>query len=346
MKAVLLKENQQIAVEEVREPELLKNTDVIIKIVKSAICGSDIHIKEGMIPVNTGTIMGHEFMGVVESVGSDVARFKPGDRVSAPPAVWCGACPACKRGQAQYCETLNIWGGGELLGPDLTGAQCGYVRMPNADLCLTPVPDNVSDEDAVFVGDVFSTGYHAVCSGDIQTGDTVAIFGCGPIGLGAVASAWQFGPSQVLAVDMMENRLALAEKYGAIPINAGEGDAAERIREMTGGQGADVVVEAIGNPAAFGSVLKSVRRGGAVSIVGLFPTPIEFPIHEMSMYGIRLNMGLAGITYGPRLMPLLETGRVSMKELITHTFPLEEAVKAYEVFENSKDQCMKVILEP
>ena len=346
MKAVVLKENKRIAVEEVPEPELQKNTDVIVRVQKSAICGSDIHIIHGMIPVNPGTIMGHEFMGVVEAVGSDVKRFKSGDRVSAPPAVWCGACPACRRGQAQYCETLNIWGGGEMLGPELTGAQCGLVRMPNADLCLTPVPDNVSDEDAVFVGDVFSTGYHAVYAGDIRTGDTVAVFGCGPIGLGAVASAWQFGPSRVVGVDMMANRLSLAEKFGAIPVDAGEGDPAERIREMTGGQGADVVVEAIGNPDAFPSVLQSVRRGGAVSIVGLFPSPIEFPIHEMSMYGVRLNMGLAGITYSPKLMSLLESGRVSMKELITHTFPLEEAVEAYEIFEKSKDKCMKVILEP
>ena len=174
----------------------------------------------------------------------------------------------------------------------------------------------------------------------------MAIFGCGPIGLGAVASAWQFGPSQVLAVDMMENRLALAEKFGAIPINAGEGDGGRTDSGNDRGAGGGCGGRSHRKPAAFGSVLKSVRRGGAVSIVGLFPTPVEFPIHEMSMYGVRINMGLAGITYGPRLMPLLESGRVSMKELITHTFPLEEAVKAYEVFENSKDQCMKVILEP
>lgn len=347
MKAVVLQTGNQFAVEEVPEPKLQKNNDVIIKVTKAAICGSDIHAKHGLIPgIAPGTVIGHEFVGVVEEVGSDVTRFKPGDRVDAPAATWCGICPACKRDEVQYCVNGGVWGGGEIFGKGLAGAQTSYVRVPYADTCLTPIPDNVSDDQAVFVGDVFSTGYHAAYQGHIQTGDIVVIFGCGPIGLGALVSAWQFGPRQVLTVDMLDNRLALAKHYGATIIDGREGNVVERIREATDGGGADVAIEAIGNTDTFQQALKSVRRGGMVSVVGLFPAPVEFPLQELAFYGIRLSMGLASLSRMSRLMGLLESGRVDLTPLVTHTFALDNALDAYDLFENRKDQCLKVLLEP
>jgi alcohol dehydrogenase len=220
------------------------------------------------------------------------------------------------------------------------------VRVPNADVILTPIPSGVPDEQAVFVGDVFSTGYHAAFEGRVETGDTVVIFGCGPIGLGALVSAWQFGPRQVLAVDMLDNRLALADHYGATAIHAGRDQVLEQIQEVTSGQGADVAIEAAGSPDAFAQALKAVRRGGRVSVVGLFPNEVPLPIHELVYYGVQISMGLGNLSRMDKLMGLVETGRVDLAPLATHTFALEEAMEAYDLFENHKDQCVKVLLKP
>ena len=174
----------------------------------------------------------------------------------------------------------------------------------------------------------------------------MAVFGCGPIGLGTLVSAWQMGPKDVFAVDMFDNRLELAKHYGAKVIDAREENAVERLREMTGGEGADVVVEAIGNPETFQQALKSVRRGGMVSVVGLFPAAVEFPLNEMAYYGVRLSMGLGSLAHMDQLMGLLESGRVDLSPLVTHTFSLQDALDAYELFENHKDQCLKIMLKP
>ena len=347
MKAVVLQTGNQCALEDVPEPQLQENDDVIVKVTTAAICGSDIHIKRGLIPgITPGTVMGHEFVGVVDKVGRDVTQFKPGDRVVAPAAIWCGICHPCKRGEVQYCINGGVWGGGELFGKGLPGVQTSYVRVPYADTCLTPIPDSVSDEQAVFVGDVFSTGYHAACEGHIRTGDTVAIFGCGPIGLGALVSAWQFGPKEILCVDILSNRLALAKHYGATAIDACQGDVVEQIRKATGGEGADVAIEAIGEKETFLEVIRSVRRYGTVSVVGLFPGPVEFPLQELVPYGLRLSMGLGNLSRMSQLMAIIEAGRVDLSLLVTHSLSLDDALEAYELVENHKDQCIKVLLKP
>lgn len=347
MKAVVLKDEGRIGVEDVQEPEIQKSDDVLVRVTTAAICGSDIHIKHGLLPgIAPGTIMGHEFVGEVIETGESVTRFQPGDRVSVPAAVWCGKCASCKRGQVQYCLNGGVWGGGEFFGKGLWGAQTEFVRVPYADTCLTPIPPGVPDEQAVFVGDVFSTGYHAALEAGIETGDRVAVFGCGPIGLAAVVSALQMGPSEVYAIDMFDNRLTLAGEFGAKVIDAGKQDAMAVVRQWTQGAGADVVIEAIGNPVTFAQALKTVRRGGNVSVVGLFPTPVEFPLNEMAYYGVRLNMGLASLAHMDQLMALLENGRVDLTPLATHTFALRDALEAYELFENQKDRCIKVLVKP
>lgn len=347
MRAVVLQAGNRFGLEDVPEPKIMKNDDVIVKVTTAAICGSDLHAKHGLIPgIPVGTVMGHEFVGEIAEKGADVSRFTVGDRVAVPAGCFCGHCPACRMGEVQYCTNGGVWGGGELFGPGLEGAQTSYVRVPFADVCLTPIPDSVPDEQAVFVGDVFSTGYYAASEGHIRAGDTVVIFGCGPIGLGALVSAWQFGPKQVLAVDMLDNRLALADSYGAKTLDGRQGNVVEQIREITGGLGADVAIEAIGNPVTFEQAVRSVRRGGTVSVVGLFPVPVEFPIHELGFYSIKISMGLASVAHMNRLMGLLESGRVDLSPFATHVFPLKDAMEAYDLFENNKDQCLKVLLKP
>jgi alcohol dehydrogenase len=347
MQAVILQPEHKLALGEASEPKLREHDDVILKVTTAAICGTDVHVKHGQFPgIPPGTIMGHEFVGVVEEVGQDVSRFKPGERVAVPAAVYCGTCKACKRDEVQHCYNGGMWGGGEIFGKGLSGAQTQYVRVPFADTCLVPIPDNVPDEQAVFVGDVLSTGYYAASEGHIRTGDTVVILGCGPIGLGALVSAWQFGPKQVLCVDMLANRLALAEHYGAQVIDAGQGNVVERIRTVTGGEGADVVIEAIGAAESFSQALHCVRRGGTISVVGLFSRPVEFPLQELVYHGIHLSMGLSSLARMNVLMSLLETGRIDLAPLATHIFPLDKAIEAYDLFENHKDQCLKVLLKP
>lgn len=347
MKAVVLKSGKKLALEDVPEPALQKADDVIVNVTTTAICGSDIHVKQGLIPgISPGTVMGHEFVGVVETVGRDVTRFQPGDRVAAPAAIWCGICPACKRGDVQYCINGGVWGGGEIFGKGLSGVQTSYVRVPYADVCLTPIPDHVPDEQAVFVGDVFSTGYHAAREGHIEIGNTVAIFGCGPIGLGSLISAWQFGPKQVLGIDMLPNRLALAKHYGATAIDARQGHVVEQIQDATGGAGVDVAIEAIGKRETFLEAIRSVRRGGTVSVVGLFAVPVEFPLQELVPYGLRISMGLGNLGKMSQLMSLIESGRANLSPLVSHSFALDDALDAYDLFENQKEQCIKVLLKP
>ncbi len=347
MLAVVLQPEQRLKLEQVPEPVLRGPDEVLVRVSAAAICASDLHAKHGLIPgIKTGTVMGHEFVGVVEQAGAAVTRFKPGDRVAAPAAVWCGVCPDCRRGDVQHCRQGGIWGAGEIYGPGLDGAQTCLVRAPFADQCLCPIPDNVPDEQAVFVGDVLSTGYHAASQANIRAGDLVVVLGCGPVGLAAIICAWLFGPRQVLAVDTMANRLELARRYGATPLDARAGGLAEQVAQASGGAGADAVIEAIGNPDTFLQALKLVRRGGSVSVVGMFSSKVEFPLGRMAAHGLKLSMGLGSLAHMDRLMDLLACGRLDLAPLVTHVFSLEQAIEAYDLFENHKDQCLKVLLKP
>jgi alcohol dehydrogenase len=239
-----------------------------------------------------------------------------------------------------------MWGGGEVFGPGLPGAQTTHIRVAYGDNCLCHIPEHVPDEQAVFVGDVFSTGFHGAHEGRIETGDTVVVFGCGPIGLGAVISAGLFGPRNIFAVDMFENRLSLARQFGAETIDVGSGRVPEIIREATSGEGADVAIEAVGHPETFQMSLRSLRRGGRVSVVGIFSVPVELRTQVLCGYGITISMGLGNISRMSRLMGLVAEGRVNLAPLATHTFPLDKAMEAYDLFENHKEECVKVLLKP
>ena len=346
MKAVMLKPQHQLALEDVPKPGLDGPGQILVKVTTSAICGSDLHIKYGEIPIPPGTLIGHEFVGVVEETAPDVKRFKPGDRVDVAAGLWCGCCPSCLRGEIQTCQEGGVWGGGLFKGRPLPGAQTEYVQVFNAEMCVVPIPDNVSDEQAILVGDVFGTGFHGIKEGGVCPGDTVVVFGCGPIGLAAVASAALFGPARVFAVDVMPNRLAIAEQLGAEPIDAGSVDAVTKILSATNMYGADVAIEATGSPACFTQALSTLRRGGKLSVVGLFPTSVELPLPMLGLYGVRISMGLGNLSHMQQLMDLLANGRVDLSSMVTHSFPLSEAMEAYDLFENHKDQCIKVVLKP
>lgn len=346
MKAVVLEPGHRLALKEVPEPTIIDPDDMLVRVTTSAICGSDIHIKYGEIPIAPGTIIGHEFVGTVVEVGPAVTRFRQGQRVDVAAGIWCGYCPACRRGEIQNCLNGAVFGGGFFRGRALPGAQAEIVRVPCADLCAVPVPANVPDEQAILIGDVFSTGYHAAHEGRIQTGDTVVVFGCGPIGLAAVISAQLFGPRLVYAVDVFDNRLALAKKYGAIPLDAREDDAISQIMARTDLEGVDVAIEAVGMTETLGQAIASVRRGGMVSVVGLFKNSFDLPMPTLGLTGLRLSMGLASLAKMERLMGMLAAGRLNLSDFCTHTFPLSEAMTAYDLFENHKDRCLKVMLKP
>jgi alcohol dehydrogenase len=348
MRAVVLEAGEKVAVGQVPDPTLRQPGDVVIRVSLAAICGTDVHIKHGGIPgIEPGAILGHEFIGVVDQVGAEVKRFRVGDRVASPPALWCGKCPACQASVVQNCVEMSMYSGGPFLSPmGLDGVHAELVRVPNADLALTPIPDSVPDEQALLVVDMFSTGYHAAHEAGIQTGDTVVVSGCGPVGLCAILAAWQFGPSRVFAVDMFDNRLAVAKQFGAEIIDLRAGDPVAQVMEANGGGGVDVVLDATGNTQALLNAAQMIRRYGTVSCVGLYAQPVVLPVQDLIYKGIKLVMGLGNLVHIPKLMKLVEHGRVDLTPVGTHVFPLDDAVIAYDLFENHKDQCLKVFLRP
>lgn len=348
MRAVVLKEGERISVEDVPGPALRESSDALVRVTLAAICGTDVHIKHGGISgIGPGAILGHEFVGTIEETGSAVRRFRIGERVVSPPAASCGTCLACRSGVLQNCPESSMYGGGEFMSPmGLDGVQTELVRVPYADFVLTHIPAAVPDEQAVLVGDMFNTGYHVATEAKIRVADTVAVSGSGPVGLCGILSAWLYGASRVFAIDLLENRLAVAARYGATPIDIRSGDLVEQILAATYGDGVDVVLECSGNTGAFSNATRITKKYGTISCVGLFNAPIEFPAEKLIYRGVKVMMGLGNVVHIPTLMKLVEFGRVDLEPIGTHTFPLEKATEAYDLFEHHKDRCIKVFLKP
>ncbi len=340
MIALFTPEKGTVALRQVPEPRVVNPTDVVIKVTTSAICGSDLHIKERVIPrVDPSVILGHEYVGRIVEVGEAIRDLRVGDRVIGGPAFWCGRCFYCRKGAPQYCLKGGVYG------YSLNGSHAEFMRLVYAENCLVKVPEDVPDEEAVLIGDVLQTGFHGAKQAEITPGDVVAVFGCGPIGIGAVISCFLFGPKEVIAVDVVPFRLRLAEEFGALALDANKHDPVQIIRERTKGMGADAVIEATGSPSAFQNALRSVRRGGVVSVVGVFGKPVEFPIDKYSQYGVTVKMGLGYLGWMGNLLGLVESRRISLSKIITHTFPLDKAIEAYRVFETERDSCLKVVLK-
>jgi S-(hydroxymethyl)glutathione dehydrogenase / alcohol dehydrogenase len=385
MKALVFHRPKHVEVNDVADPKLEHAQDVILRVTASAICGSDLHIYNGFFPQVKDLVLGHEFMGVVEDVGRDVTKISRGDRVVIPFPVACGACFFCQRDLPGHCQNSNPkhYGpegallsekGGGLFGyTDLyggySGGQAEYVRVPYANFGPRKVSDNFQDEEVLFLTDIFPTGYSAIDWAGVKGGETVAVFGCGPVGLMAQKVAWLRGAKRVIGVDIQEYRPTTARKTAkSETINAAEVDPIEAIRELTEGRGADVCVDAVGMEAdrnlgdkvanvwhgQIGSIkvlkncISAVRRGGFVSVVGVYGIPYDaFPLGQIFDKGIKMAFGQAPVhKYIDELIGLLENHKIRLDDIITHRMPLSEAPHGYDIFCEKKDACVKVVLKP
>jgi alcohol dehydrogenase len=328
--------------ERVPVPTLQQPTDAIIRISKTTICGTDLHILKGDVPsVAPGRILGHEGVGIVEDVGGAVSNFKNGDRVIISCITSCGKCEYCKKQMYSHCED-----GGWILGHLIDGTQAEYVRIPHADNSLYPIPAGSDDEALVMLSDILPTGFEiGVLYGAVKPGDVVAIVGAGPVGMAALLTAQFYSPSRLIMVDLDESRLELARKFGATDvINSGGGDVAGAIRALTK-DGVDVAIEAVGIPATFDLCQNIVRPGGHIANVGVHGKSVDFQIQKLWIQNITLTTGLVNTNTTPMLLKTVESKRLEPKGLITHRFTFDQVLEAYEVFGNAaKEKAMKVII--
>lgn len=325
------------------KPVIEKPTDVIVRITKTTICGTDLHILKGDVPtVTPGRTIGHEGVGVVEAVGNAVANFKPGDAVLISCITSCGKCDNCKRGLYAHCAD-----GGWQLGHLIDGTQAEYVRIPHGDNSLYPIPAGADEEALVMLSDIMPTGFEiGVQYGRVKPGDTIAIVGAGPVGMSVLLTAQFYSPARIIMVDMDPARLELAKQFGATDgVQVGAVDAVAAILEMTGGRGVDVAIEAVGVPATFDICQKIVAAGGNIANVGVHGKSVELHVEELWIKNINISMGLVSTNTTPMLLKTLGTGKVDPAKLVTHRFRLDEMLQAYEVFGNAaREKAMKVIL--
>jgi threonine dehydrogenase-like Zn-dependent dehydrogenase len=350
MKAITFHGVGDVRTEDVADPKISDPTDAIVRITTSAVCGSDLHQYHGRGGglVQTGAVMGHEFMGVVEDVGPAVRSVKPGDRVVAPFSVSCGRCDWCRRRLPTQCTTTGRAVFGGRFGHIFPGGQAEHIRVPFADHMCETVPAAMSDADALFLGDILSTAFFCAENGGIRPGDNVAVFGAGPVGLLAMQSAALFGPAHVYAVDRVDYRLALARELGAEAVDLDAGDPAEQLRTLTGGVGPDVVLECVGHETAFTQAIQAVRPGGTVSSVGVYvETAMSFPAREAFFKDLSLKMGICNArNYITPLMSLVTLGKLRPARIVTHTMALADGPRAYAMFDRKEDRAIKVLLEP
>lgn len=346
MKAMVYRGVGKIVLEDVPRPTIVDPTDAVVRVTSTAICGSDLHIYQGDFSVDVGTIIGHEFLGIVEEIGDHVAGFEPGERVLVYPGFRCEVCEVCEK-QIGFCENGGIFGNPTPYG-SINGGQAELVRVPFAQRTMRRIPEGMSDEDVMLVTDMLPTGYFGAENGDIQPGNTVAVFGCGPVGLCAQICAQLFGPSKVFGVDLLDYRLKVAEQLGSIPIDASKGDPSNQIRELTDGLGVDVAIEAIGLPATFYGCLMSARPRSNISIIGIFSDSVELPMQTMCITNKKITMGMpiGLVEYVPHLLNLIKAGRINTRPIISHILPLSEGERAYEMFANKLEGALKIVLKP
>jgi len=351
MRAVVYHGPEDIRLEQAPEPVIADPEDAIVKVNTSSICGSDLHILHGLLPkMEPGRIIGHEFTGVVHEVGAAVRRFKSGDRVVGAAAVWCGRCRACKRGIYSACERGATFGHGPLLG-DLAGAQADYVRVPFSDNALQPIAGGLSDEQVIFAGDILPTAYSALAGltpggRGLREGDNVVVFGLGPVGLCAVASAKLFKPAKVIAVDIQTERLAVAKRLGASEVldASAKKEVRSAIKRLTDGWGADYVVEAVGKQESLANSIAVAAPGGVVSVLGAFQDPIMINAPRMQAKNLTVAMGMGDLGRMRELLDAIVAGRLDVTGIITHRMGLDEAIKAYEIFDKKLDGAIKILL--
>ncbi|MCA1992563.1 MAG: glutathione-dependent formaldehyde dehydrogenase [Coleofasciculus sp. S288] len=388
MKAVCWQGTKDVRVETVPDPTIINPRDAIVKITSTAICGSDLHLYNGYIPtMESGDILGHEFMGEVVELGSDVGNIKIGDRVVIPFPIACGGCFFCQQKLTSLCDNSNpnawiaeklmgyspsgIFGYSHMLG-GYAGGQAEYARVPFADVGLFKIPDGLADEQVLFLTDIFPTGYMAAENCNIQPGDVVAVWGCGPVGQFTIRSAYLLGAERVIAIDHVPERLQMAKDSKAEVLNFEELDVGEALKEMTGGRGPDAVIDAVGleahgmgpeglydkakqavrletdRPHVLRQAIVACRKGGTVSIPGVYGGFIDkMPMGAAMNKGLTFKMGQTHVhRYLRSLLDLVQNGQIDPSFVITHRLPLEEAPHGYEIFNNKKDNCIKIVLKP
>ena len=389
MKAVCWNGIHDVSVETVPDPTILNPRDAIIRVTSTAICGSDLHLYDGYIPsMRKGDILGHEFMGEVVEIGPEVMNLKVGDRIVVPFPISCGRCYFCDHEMYSLCDNSNpnawmteklygqaiagIYGYSHLMG-GYAGGQAEYVRVPFADVDHIKIPEELSDEQVLFLTDIFPTGYQAAEQCDIEAGQTVAVFGCGPVGQFAIRSALLLGAERVIAIDRFRERLQLAGQVdGVETLNYEETDAMEELQEMTGGRGPDATIDAVGmeahgtglpalydkakqmvrlqtdRPTALRQAILACRKGGTVSIPGVYGGFIDkLPMGAAFNKGLTLRMGQTHVhRYLRPLLELIRQNKIDPTVIITHRLSLDEAPHAYEIFKHKEENCVKVVLQP
>jgi 2-desacetyl-2-hydroxyethyl bacteriochlorophyllide A dehydrogenase len=344
MRAVTFQAPGDVQLDDVPEPELLAPDDAIVRVEASGICGSDLHIYHGRVQIEPGFVIGHEFVGEVIAAGDEVSRVSVGDRVLGTYGTACGECFFCKREEFHKCDEARVYGHGATLG-DLQGAQAEQVLVPHANLTLRPVPEGLSDDVALFAGDVMGTGFHAIDSRPLAEGETAAVLGLGPVGLCAVQAAKAAGASQVIAIDTVEDRLAMAESFGATPVHLTEEDPRGEVKKLTEGRGVDLAVEAVGHPEALDLAVRLARKAGTVSVTGVYAERAEVHMGLIWIKALTLTSGHANvIKHLDRVLELLGDGKLDPAPLVTHHMKLDEAPDAYRVYD--KREALKIVLSP
>ena len=388
MRAVVWESKNHVKVTQVPDPEIVNPRDAIVKVTLTAICGSDLHLYNGYIPtMKAGDVLGHEFMGEVVEVGPDVKNLAKGDWVVVPFAIACGRCFFCQRDLWSLCDNTNPnasiadvaygYSGSGLFGYShmyggYPGGQAEYVRVPFADVGPIKIYEDLLDEQVLFLSDIFPTGYMAAENCGIQPGDTVAIWGCGPVGLFAVKSALMLGAERVIAIDRFPERLRKAQESGAETINYSEANVFEVLKESTGGRGPDACIDAVGmeshgagvvhfydrakqalmmetdRPEPLREAIHACRKGGTVSVPGAYGGFIDkFPIGAAFAKGLTIKMGQTHVhKYMRPLLEKIRRGDIDPSFVVSHTFPLDEAPRAYRMFRDKEDECTKVVMKP
>jgi alcohol dehydrogenase len=332
MKALVYHGPGQRSWDDVPDPQLKDPEDAIVRVDGFTICGTDLHILRGDVPeVTPGTILGHEAVGTVTEVGSGVRMVKPGDRVLMSCISSCGRCRYCREGRYGQCQE----GGGWVLGHTIDGVQADSVRIPFADGSVHLMPAEVSDEAALMLADILPTSYEVgVLNGQVQPGDTVVIVGAGPIGLAAILSASLYSPLQIIVVDPVESRRAAATAFGADRVLSPDDDVVGIVRELTGGLGADVAIEAVGIPATFDQAVAVIRPGGRVANVGVHGKPTTLHLEELWIRDVTITTGLVDTVSTPMLLALLRAGKLDVSQMVTHRFGFDQVMEAYDLFDD------------
>jgi alcohol dehydrogenase len=344
MKALIYVSAGNKALQDHPKPKIIEPTDAIIKITKTTICGTDLHILKGDVPTcQPGRVLGHEGVGIIETVGKAVSSFKKGDRVLISYISACGKCVYCRKQMFSHCTT-----GGWILGNKIDGTQAEFVRIPYADTSLYHIPEDVDEEALVMLSDILPTGFECgVLNGKVQPGSAVAIVGSGPIGLAALLTAQFYSPSEIIMVDIDDNRLEVAKRFGATAVvNSSDGTAVEAIMQLTNQRGVDTAIEAVGIPATFELCAKIISPGGVIANVGVHGRKVDLHLENLWDRNITITTRLVDTESTPMLLRLVQSNKIDAKLLITHHFNLDQILDAYEAFEKaSTTNALKVIIE-